>query len=152
MLRALASRLSPVREAPDFGLLFYAALASGAGTWLAFIALVVNVTDITDGDARWVSALLIAEFLPLAVAGFLIGPLVDRLSRRRILVAADLVRAIVFVLLPFAPSVLADRRARLRGRRRDELLPARGRTRDCRTSSRRADFPARTRCSSRPTT
>jgi MFS family permease len=107
VLRALASRLSPVRESPDFGLLFYAALASGAGTWLAFIALVVDVTDMTDGDARWVSALLIAEFLPLAVAGLLIGPLIDRFSRKGILIAADLARAIVFVLLPFAPSVLA---------------------------------------------
>jgi MFS family permease len=106
VIRTLAARLSPVRESPDFGLLFYAALASGAGTWLAFIALVVDVTDRT-GDARWVSALLIAEFLPLAVAGLLIGPLVDRFSRRRILVAADLVRALVFVVLPFAPSALA---------------------------------------------
>jgi MFS family permease len=102
----IASRLSPVREAPDFGRLFYAALASGAGTWLAFIALVVDVTDLTGGDARWVSALLIAEFLPLAVAGLLIAPLVDRFPRRRILVAADLARAIVFVALPFAPNAL----------------------------------------------
>jgi MFS family permease len=105
--RGFASRLSPLREAPDFGRLFYAALASGAGTWLAFIALVVDVTDITGGDARWVSALLIAEFLPLAVAGLLIAPLIDRFPRGRILVAADLARAIVFVALPFAPNALS---------------------------------------------
>lgn len=107
MLRALVSRLSPVREAPDFGLLFYAALASGAGTWLAFIALTVDIVDMTGGDARWVSALLIVEFLPLAVAGLLIAPLVDRFPRRRILVAADLARAVVFVALPFAPNALS---------------------------------------------
>ena len=53
------------------------------------------------------SALLIAEFLPLVVVGFLVGPLVDRWSRRRILVATDLARAAVFVLLPFAPNALS---------------------------------------------
>ena len=66
--------------------LFLAALASGIGTWLAFVALVVDVTERTE-DARWVSALLVAEFLPVVVVGLLAGPLVDRLPRRRILVA-----------------------------------------------------------------
>jgi MFS family permease len=95
-----------LRRAPGFRRLFLAALASGIGTWLAFVALVVDVTDRTD-DARWVSALLIAEFLPIVVVGLVAAPLVDRLPRRTILIAADLVRAAVFVALPFAPSALA---------------------------------------------
>src|SRR3712207_7949316 len=60
---------------------FLATLASGAGTWLAFVALVVDVEERTD-DARWVSALLIAEFLPIVLIGLLAGPLVDRKSTR----------------------------------------------------------------------
>ena len=95
-----------VGRAPGYRNLFLAALASGIGTWLAFVALVVDVTDRTD-DARWVSALLIVEFLPIVVVGLAAAPLVDRLPRRTIMVTADLVRAGAFVALPFAPSALA---------------------------------------------
>ena len=52
--------------------------------------------------AVWVSALLIADFLPAVAIGFLLGPLVDRLSRKRLLVGADIVRFAAFVLLAFA--------------------------------------------------
>jgi MFS family permease len=41
------------------------------------------------------------------VIGLLAGPLVDRLPRRAILIASDLARAVVFLALPFASSVLA---------------------------------------------
>jgi len=99
-------RLRLLRTAPGFRLLFLAAFASGLGTWLAFVALVLDVQARTD-DARWVSALLIVEFLPIVVLGLVAGPLVDRLSRRGILVASDLARVAVFLALPFAPSALA---------------------------------------------
>ena len=94
-----------VREAPGFRLLFLATLASSIGTWLAFVALVVDVFDRTQ-DANWVSALLIAEFLPLIVVGILAGRLIDRTSRRWLLVSADLFRVGVFCALPFATSAL----------------------------------------------
>jgi MFS family permease len=94
-----------VREAPGFRLLFLATLASSIGTWLAFVALVVDVFDRTE-DASWVSALLIAEFLPLIVVGILAGRLIDRTSRRWLLVSADLFRVGVFCVLPFATSAL----------------------------------------------
>jgi len=100
------ARLRLLRTAPGFRLLFLAAFASGIGTWLAFVALVLDVQERTD-DARWVSALLIVEFLPIVVLGLLAGPLVDRLSRRWILVASDLARVVVFLALPFAPNALA---------------------------------------------
>jgi MFS family permease len=99
------ARLELLRRAPGFRLLFLATLASSIGTWLAYIALVVDVFDRT-GDANWVSALLIVEFLPIVVIGFVAGRLIDRASRRWILVTADVVRAGVFVVLPFATSAL----------------------------------------------
>ena len=52
------------------------------------------------------SALLIVEFLPIILIGLLAAPLVDRLSRRRLLIVSDLVRAVIFCLLPFAGSAL----------------------------------------------
>jgi MFS family permease len=99
------ARWGLVRDGDGFRLLFLATLASSIGTWLAFIALVVDVFDRT-GDGRWVSALLIVEFLPLVVVGILAGRLIDRASRRWLLVGADLARVAVFVVLPFAESAL----------------------------------------------
>src|SRR5215211_4818073 len=100
------ARLGLLKDAPAFRLLFLATLASSIGTWLAFVALVIDVTDRTD-DARWVSALLVVDFLPIVVLGVLAAPLVDRFSRRTILVTSDLLRAAIFCVLPFAGSALA---------------------------------------------
>jgi len=84
-------------------MLFLAVFGSGLGTWLAFVALTVDVYDRTH-SGPWVSALLIADFLPMIAIGLLFGPLLDRLSRRGLLVAADLARFGVFCALPFATS------------------------------------------------
>jgi len=99
----LPRRLSLLGWALDFRLLFLATLASGVGTYLAAIALTVDIYDRThSGD--WVAALLVADFLPIIVIGLTLGPLVDRLSRRRLMVVSDLMRCAVFALLPFVNS------------------------------------------------
>ena len=90
------------RGVPGFRRLFLATLGSSFGTYLAVVALTVDVYDESGGDANWVSALLIADFLPVIVVALAFAPLLDRLPRRGILVAADLVRAAVFVVLPLA--------------------------------------------------
>jgi MFS family permease len=95
-----------LRRARDFRLLFFASATSGLGTYLAIIALIVDVYDRTHSGA-WVSALLIVEFLPILVIGLALGPLVDRLPRRSLMVGSDIVRLGVFVALPFAPSALS---------------------------------------------
>ena len=92
-----------LRRTSAFRLLFLATFASGLGTWIAVIALTVDVYDRT-GSANWVSALLVADFLPSVAIGLLFGPLIDRLSRRRIMVVADLVRVGIFAVLPFTTS------------------------------------------------
>jgi MFS family permease len=99
----ISRQLRLLRDPPSFGLLALATLASGLGTWLAFVALTVDVFDRTD-SATWVSALFIADFLPAIVIGLAAGTLVDRMPRRRLMIASDLVRVGVFALLPFADS------------------------------------------------
>jgi MFS family permease len=104
-VNALRRQLGVIGRAPSYRLLFLAAVGSTLGTLLAAVALVVDVKDRTDSGA-WVSALFIVEFLPAVAVGLFFGPLIDRLSRRATMITADLVRAVVFCLLPFTHSAL----------------------------------------------
>ena len=106
MAAPLRRQLRLLERAPAFRLHFVATLGSGIGTWLAAIALTVDVFDRTHSGA-WVSALLIAGFLPMIFIGLLLGSVVDRLPRQRLMVAADLVRLAVFCFLPFTSSATA---------------------------------------------
>ena len=95
-----------LRTARSFRLLFLATLGSGVGTWMATIALTADVTDRTHSP-WWVSALFIVTFVPEVIVGLVAGPLVDRMSRKKLIVAADIARIGVFVALPFVGSALA---------------------------------------------
>ena len=102
--RLSLSRHLPALRYANFRLLFFATLGSGVGTWMATIALTLDVFDRT-GSTWWVAALLIVTFVPSVIVGLFAGPLVDLLSRKRLIVTADLVRLAVFT--PIAIIVLA---------------------------------------------
>ena len=106
MRRQLAtgrSRLGLLGRESSFRRLFLATLGSGAGTWLALVALEVDVYERTRSSG-WIAALLIADLLPTFAIGLLVGPLVDRLSRRGLMIGADLVRFGAFAALPFTTN------------------------------------------------
>jgi len=98
---SLRRQLSLLATEPGFRLLFLATLGSSLGTLLATVALVVDIKDRTNSGS-WVSALMIVEFLPAVAVGLFLGPLVDRISRRGLMIVSDLVRAGAFFTLPFA--------------------------------------------------
>jgi MFS family permease len=100
--RPSARQLAPLRLA-GFRLLFLSTLGSSIGTFLAAIALAIDVKDRTN-SGLWVGAVLVVEILPTILVGLTLGPLLDRLERRRLMVAADLLRAAMFATLPFATS------------------------------------------------
>ncbi|HEV7641604.1 MAG TPA: MFS transporter [Gaiellaceae bacterium] len=102
----LRRQLALLRRAGPFRLLFVATLGSGLGTWMATIALTADLTARTHSP-WWVSLLFVVTFLPSVVVGLAFGPLVDRLSRRRLIVNADLIRFAVFVALAFVHSPVA---------------------------------------------
>ncbi len=107
-MRLSSAQLAPLRL-PGFRNLFYATLGSSVGTLLAAVALAIDVKDRTDGSPHtglWVGAVLIVEFLPTIVVGLLLGPLLDRLERRSLMIAADALRFGVFVALPFAGNAV----------------------------------------------
>jgi MFS family permease len=108
-VRLSSAQLTPLRL-PGFRNLFFATLGSSVGTLLAAVALAIDVKDRTADSPHtgyWVGAVLIVEFLPTIVVGLLLGPLLDRLDRRSLMIAADALRVGVFVALPFAPSAAA---------------------------------------------
>ena len=105
---AASRQLLPLRLRP-FRLLFLSTFGSSFGSLLAAIALAIDVKDRTNSGA-WVGAVLVVEFVPMIVVGLTLGPLLDRLERRKLMVTADLVRAAMFCLLPFAtnaPTIVA---------------------------------------------
>lgn len=105
-MRLSSAQLAPLRLA-GFRNLFLATLGSSVGTLLAMVALAIDVADRTSGSPHtgvWVFAVLVVEFLPTIGVGLLLGPLLDRLERRSLMIAADVLRVGVFVALPFAPN------------------------------------------------
>ncbi len=69
---------------------------------VAVLSLVLQTT----GSGLAVGALMLAKAIPAVVAGPLAGVLLDRMDRRRIMIASDLVRAVValgFVLVVLQP-------------------------------------------------
>jgi MFS family permease len=100
---SIGRQFGVVRREASFRSFFLATVGSGIGTWLALVALQIDVLRRTHSPL-WMSALLIADILPTFAVGILAAPLVDRLSRRLLMVSSDLVRAAAFCALPFAPN------------------------------------------------
>lgn len=83
---------------------FLAQSVSSLGDWTGVIAIAVMAQRI--GGTTAVGAVMTARVLP----GFLVGPLAgvaaDRWDRRKMMVVADLLRAIIIFSLPFVPNLL----------------------------------------------
>jgi MFS family permease len=83
---------------PGYRRFWAARTASQCGDVFATVALALLVFDLT-GTAVGVSAVVLAEILPVLLLGSLAGTVVDRLSRIRVMVAADLWRAVLALAL-----------------------------------------------------
>jgi MFS family permease len=84
-----------------FRLLFLATLGSAIGTYATMIALTADIDGRTE-STWWVALLFLVTFMPKIFVGLFVGPLIDRLSRKMLIVGSDVVRLAVFALLPFA--------------------------------------------------
>ncbi len=100
--RPFRRQLEPLGSA-GFRWLFLSTLGSSFGTLLAAIALAIDVKDRTN-SGLWVGAVVVVAFLPTVLVGLTLGPLLDRLQRRSLMIGADLVRAAVFFALPFTTT------------------------------------------------
>jgi MFS family permease len=83
---------------PDFRRLLSALAVSQVGDWLYNLTLVVLVFDRTH-SALWAGLTTAARVVPVVVLGPLGGVLADRFDRRRLMIACDLARMGLMVLL-----------------------------------------------------
>lgn len=79
---------------------------SSIGNAIGYIALLLLAYDLTH-SAWAVAAVLLADCVPAIALGPFFGALADRLSRRALVVCADLLRCGAFVALAFAGSLTA---------------------------------------------
>jgi DHA3 family macrolide efflux protein-like MFS transporter len=88
-----------VLRKPAFTLLWVAQLISVAGSALTALAASILVYRLT-GSALSVGLMLMATALPSLLIGLVAGVFVDRYDRKRIMIAADLIRAGLIACIP----------------------------------------------------
>ncbi len=98
--------MSAVLRFPIMRRLFLAQLISTFGDFLALFAVINFLTFHLNATPRQVTGLQIAYLLPIAVLGVLAGVFVDRWPLKPTMVASDLTRAGLCLLLPFATEVI----------------------------------------------
>jgi MFS family permease len=84
---------APLRHR-DFALLWIAGLISITGNWMLYVAVPITVLQMTGSSAATGTAFL-ATLLPRILVGPVAGVFVDRWSRRRALIVANLASAAV---------------------------------------------------------
>src|SRR4030095_9005423 len=92
--------LSLLRTNRNFRLLYIGQAISQLGDWFNSVAVYALLLDLT-GSATAVAWIMIAQYLPVALVGPAAGVVIDRVNRRKLMIAADLVRGflILFLLL-----------------------------------------------------
>ena len=83
-----------LRSNRAFRFLWFGQVVSQMGDWFDTIAVYTIALTLT-GSTRSVALIMVARFLPSVVIGPLSGVVADRFSRRTIMIASDIVRAVV---------------------------------------------------------
>jgi MFS family permease len=92
--RGVRGALSLLRRNHDFRNLYIAQLISFAGDWFLIVSLYDLVLDLTD-SAVMTSLVLVSQLVPFFLMSPVAGSLVDRVDRQRLMVAADVARAVL---------------------------------------------------------
>jgi hypothetical protein len=87
-LRAIAVDRTPFKVSRDYRRIWWAELISQGGTQITIVAVFFQVFKLT-GSAAAVGLVGLVQLVPLIAATIVGGPLIDRLDRRKILLAAQ---------------------------------------------------------------
>ena len=88
----------------DFGLLWAGQSISRAGSEVSLLALPLIAIQILDATTFEVGSLIAVETLPFLLVGLPAGAWVDRVRRRRVLIAADIGRLAALGSIPIASA------------------------------------------------
>lgn len=88
-----------------FRALWLSQFVSGLGDWLVIGLLIPLVTTLSGGSAFAVAGIMIAKIIPSLLFSSVIGVFVDRFDRRRLMIACDVVRALLTLILLFTSSL-----------------------------------------------
>src|SRR5512146_3064492 len=96
-----------LRENRDFRLLYLGSLISLGGDWFLTVALLDLVLSLT-GSATLASVMLLCQSLPIFLVTPMAGHIVDKVDRRKLMIAVDLARtgACLLPLLARTPATL----------------------------------------------
>ncbi|MEY2425773.1 MAG: hypothetical protein QOI61_1345 [Actinomycetota bacterium] len=89
-----------------FRRIWSASLVSSFGDWIGFFAVIALTQRVSKGSGETAIAFVLSARL---IPGFFLGPitgvLLDRVDRRRVMLACDIARALVMAFLPFVDTV-----------------------------------------------
>jgi DHA3 family macrolide efflux protein-like MFS transporter len=85
--------------------IWYAQVASLLGDWLAVYAIISVISFRLNGSAGQIAAVQIASMLPFVIFGPVAGVYVDRWPLKPVLIASDLIRAVLVSALFFTTSL-----------------------------------------------
>ena len=92
-----------------FRRLWIALSLSSLGDWLSILALIVLAPSLTPGGAvaktSAVGLVWVVTLLPALLFGPLAGALADRLDRRMLMIAGDVIRGLLFLSIPLFPNL-----------------------------------------------
>jgi len=111
--RPVTGTLALLGRRPAFAQLWIAEIVSLGGDWFTLVALSVAVVRASHGSGLALGALIVMQLLPMVILGPWSGVLVDRVDRRRLLVASDLARVVIVLL--FIPAAESGQLAPLYG-------------------------------------
>jgi hypothetical protein len=93
MVRQMAERLTPLRHNRDFVLFQTGQLLSAIGTNTASIAYPLLTLAVTHSPVK-AGAVSFAQFLPIVLFSLISGVAGDRIDRKRLMIASDVLRAV----------------------------------------------------------
>ena len=89
----------------DFMKLFWAQLISCMGDWMGTFALMSVVFKMTHGSSLAVGGMLAFRVVPALFSGPLAAVISDRLDRRKLMIACDLLRGGIILAAPFLTTL-----------------------------------------------
>lgn len=103
-IREFYQQLRHLSAHHSFRRLLIGGTISALGDRVAYIAFLAAVSS-ASADTLGIFGISIAEMLPAIVAAPLVSLVVDRFDRRRLMLIADLVRGVLFVIVVLVPGI-----------------------------------------------